>query len=168
LAERRTINVHVLGDERVHLAIAHLGRLQQGRLETLCGRLAVTQLSPFAAAAVKAADRCRVCFGKVDEDGLLKAELVEKRAPAKAKPSADVIDLAEKRLPKPVPVEAQPAAESTPASPPQATAKARKTTTAKSKPASMAKASSREKPSSKAKPPAKAKPASKANPQRRG
>jgi hypothetical protein len=86
LAERRTIAVHALGDERVHLAVAHLGRLKQGRLETLCGRLAVTRLSPFAVAAAKASDRCRVCFGKVDEDGLLKAEAAAKPGPAKAKP----------------------------------------------------------------------------------
>ena len=100
MAERRTIPVHAFDDERVHLAVAHLGRLQQGRLETLCGRLAVTQLSPFAVAAAKAADRCRVCFGKVDEDGLLRAELVAKKAPAKARPEADIIDLAGKRKPK--------------------------------------------------------------------
>jgi hypothetical protein len=73
VAEQRTITVHAFGDERVHLALAHLGRLKQGRLKTLCGKLAVTELSPFAAAA-KASSRCRVCFGKVDEAGNLKAE----------------------------------------------------------------------------------------------
>ena len=87
MAERRTITVHVMGDKRVHLAPAHLGRLKQGRLLTLCGKLAVTQLSPFAAISVKAADRCRVCFGKVDEDGMIKvAEAGAPRAAAKPAP----------------------------------------------------------------------------------
>ena len=64
----RTIPVHALDDERVHLAPARLGHLRQGRLQTLCGRLAVTALSPFAAAGPK---RCRTCFAKVDEEGYL-------------------------------------------------------------------------------------------------
>jgi len=88
-----------MGDQRVHLALAHLGRLKQGRLLTLCGKLAVTQLSPFAAAAVKAVDRCRTCFGKVDEDGMVKAEAgAAKKAPVK--PKAEVVSLAEARKPK--------------------------------------------------------------------
>jgi len=94
LAERRTITVHAFDDQRVHLALAHLGRLKQGRLLTLCGRLAVTQLSPFAAAAAKAADRCRTCFGKVDEEGSVKAEAAAKPRPAKAdkpRPSAKIL-----------------------------------------------------------------------------
>jgi hypothetical protein len=62
----RTIPVHAMGDERVHLAPARLGHLKQGRLKTLCGRLAVTALSPFAAAEP---NRCRTCFGKVDAQG---------------------------------------------------------------------------------------------------
>ena len=66
------MTVHAFGDERVHLALAHRGRLKQGRLATLCGKMAVTELSPFAAAG-RASDRCRVCFAKVDEDGLVKA-----------------------------------------------------------------------------------------------
>ena len=41
---QRTIPVHMLDDERVHLAPPHLGRLAQGRLKTLCGKLAVTEL----------------------------------------------------------------------------------------------------------------------------
>jgi hypothetical protein len=89
LAERRTITVHTLGDERVHLALAHLGRLEQGRLLTLCGKLAVTQLSPFAAAAAKAADRCRTCFGKVDDNGLVKAKATAK--PSKERPTAQIL-----------------------------------------------------------------------------
>jgi hypothetical protein len=91
MAERRTITVHAFGDERVHLALAHLGRLKQGRLETLCGRMAVTQLSPFAAAAAKASDRCRVCFGKVDENGLVKGKPAKTAAapvPARKKPAS--------------------------------------------------------------------------------
>ena len=69
---RRTIPVHALADERVHLAPAHLGRLRQGQLKTLCGKVAVSELSPFALAGPKSA-RCRVCFGKVDGEGLYSA-----------------------------------------------------------------------------------------------
>ena len=65
---RRTIPVHVLADERVHLALAQLGRLRQGQLKTLCGKVAVSELSPFALAGPKA-ERCRVCFGKLDAEG---------------------------------------------------------------------------------------------------
>jgi len=68
---QRTIPVHALDDRRVHLAPAHLGRLAQGRLKTLCGLLAVTELPLFAPAG---GNRCRTCFGKVDADGFLKAE----------------------------------------------------------------------------------------------
>lgn len=107
----------------------------------------MTQLSPFAAAAAKAADRCRICFGKVDEDGLLKAELVEKRAPAKVKPEAEVIDLAAAREAKVAPAVA-PASLPTPQAAPQA--KAARTTKAQSRP----------RPEQKRKP-AEAKPASK-------
>jgi hypothetical protein len=91
LAETRTITVHAFDDARVHLAPAHLGRLKQGRLMTLCGRLAVTALSPFAAAA---GDRCRTCFGKVDEHGYVNAaaDAAETRA-SRAKPGARVVPL---------------------------------------------------------------------------
>ena len=65
---RRTIPVHALADERVHLALPHLGRLRQGRLKTLCGKLAVSELTPFVLAGPKR-DRCRTCFGKVDAEG---------------------------------------------------------------------------------------------------
>jgi hypothetical protein len=65
---RRTIPVHALADERVHLALAQLGRLRQGQLKTLCDKIAVSELSPFALAGPKA-ERCRVCFGKLDADG---------------------------------------------------------------------------------------------------
>ena len=65
---RRTIPVHALADERVHLAPAQLGRLRQGQLKTLCGKIAVSELSPFALAEPKGG-RCRVCFGKLDKDG---------------------------------------------------------------------------------------------------
>ncbi len=67
----RTIPVHALDDDRVHLAPARPGYLRQGRLKTLCGRLAVTALSPFAAAGPQ---RCRVCFGKTDDEGYLTAD----------------------------------------------------------------------------------------------
>lgn len=65
---QRTIPVHVLADERVHLALHQLGRLRQGRLKTLCGKVAVSELTPFALAGPKSA-RCRTCFGKVDAEG---------------------------------------------------------------------------------------------------
>jgi len=60
--ESRTIPVHVLADERIHLALAHLGRLKQGRLKTLCGLLAVSALSPFVLAEPERR-RCKTCFG---------------------------------------------------------------------------------------------------------
>lgn len=66
----RTIPVHALADERIHLAAAHLGRLKQGTLRTLCGLLAVSALSPFALADKKR-ERCRACFRSVDQDGLV-------------------------------------------------------------------------------------------------
>jgi hypothetical protein len=59
--------VQALDDQRVNLAPARLGHFRQGRLKTLCGTLAVTELSPFAAA--KSSNRCRTCFRKVDADG---------------------------------------------------------------------------------------------------
>jgi mono/diheme cytochrome c family protein len=80
----RTIPVHALDDPRVHLAPARLGHLRQGRLKTLCGRLAVTELSPFAAAQP---NRCRTCFSKADEDGMVKAGAVPAAKPdAKSRP----------------------------------------------------------------------------------
>lgn len=75
----RTIPVHALDDDRVHLAPARPGHLRQGRLKTLCGRLAVTALSPFAAAGPK---RCRTCFGKVDDEGYLIADESDGAPPA--------------------------------------------------------------------------------------
>ncbi len=68
----RPIPVHALADERIHLALPHLGRLKQGYLKTLCGLQAVSELSPFALAE-PARLRCRKCFGRVDKDGQLKA-----------------------------------------------------------------------------------------------
>ena len=68
----RTIPVHALADERVHLAPAQLGRLRQGYLKTLCGLQAVSALSPFALAD-KSQKQCKTCFGKVDENGLVVA-----------------------------------------------------------------------------------------------
>jgi hypothetical protein len=64
----RTIAVHALGDERVHLALAQPRRLRQGYLKTLCGLQAVSELSPFALAE-PSRKKCRRCFGKLDEDG---------------------------------------------------------------------------------------------------
>jgi len=61
-ATPRTIPVHALADDRVHLAPAHLGRLRQGQLKTLCGLVAVTALSPFVLADTEVA-RCKTCFG---------------------------------------------------------------------------------------------------------
>ena len=74
-----------MDDPRVHLAPAHLGRLRQGQLKTLCGRLAVTELSPFAAATP---NRCRTCYSRVDDEGMLDAEVlkqVPQKKPAKKK-----------------------------------------------------------------------------------
>lgn len=68
---QRGIPVHVLDDGRVHLAPPRLGHLEQGRLKTLCGKLAVTALPLFSAAG---GNRCRACFAKVDADGLIKPE----------------------------------------------------------------------------------------------
>lgn len=69
---RRTMPVHALADDRMHLALAQPGRLRQGYLKTLCGLQAVSALSPFALAD-KSLKRCRVCFAKVDSDGVLVA-----------------------------------------------------------------------------------------------
>ena len=91
--EQRTIPVHVLGDERVHLAPPHHGRLRQGRLSTLCGKQAVSELPLFA--GIEAKSRCRSCFGKVDEHGYLKGtEAVAEPKAGKAKRSAEVIPIA--------------------------------------------------------------------------
>ena len=79
----RTIPVHAMDDQRVHLAPARLGHLRQGRLQTLCGRLAVTELSPFAAATP---NRCRTCYSKVDDEGMADAEIAQ-RASARDKPA---------------------------------------------------------------------------------
>ena len=91
--EQRTIPVHALGDERIHLAPPHHGRLRQGRLKTLCGRQAVTELPLFASIEAKA--RCRTCFGKVDEHGYLRD--TETAGEAKAKPSGEVVPLPARR-----------------------------------------------------------------------
>ncbi|HVV65724.1 MAG TPA: hypothetical protein VHC42_09655, partial [Rhizomicrobium sp.] len=81
--EPRTIPVHVLGDERIHLAPPHFGRLKQGQLKTLCGLVAVTALSPFVMAEEKRA-RCPVCFrtGKAASTGS------ERKAGPKTRPKA--------------------------------------------------------------------------------
>ena len=74
-----------MDNSRVHLAPAHLGRLRQGHLRTLCGRLAVTELSPFAAATP---NRCRTCYSKVDDEGMLDAAALKhmtQKKPAKKK-----------------------------------------------------------------------------------
>jgi hypothetical protein len=54
------IPVHVLDDARIHLAPPHHGRLRQGRLKTLCGKLAVSELPLFVMAEKKG--RCPKCF----------------------------------------------------------------------------------------------------------
>ena len=71
-ALRQTIPVHALGDERIHLALPHRGRLRQGQLKTLCGLQAVTALSPFVLA--EKGNRCRTCFGQVNEHAELEVE----------------------------------------------------------------------------------------------
>jgi hypothetical protein len=40
--------------------------LRQGRLKTLCGKLAVSELPLFAMAEIKG--RCKTCFAQVAED----------------------------------------------------------------------------------------------------
>ena len=67
----RAIPVHALGDKRTHLAPPYPGRLKQGRLKTLCGLQAVTALPLFALA--ETGNRCKICFGKVDASGEVKA-----------------------------------------------------------------------------------------------
>ncbi len=96
-SERRTIPAHALGDERVHLALPHHGRLRQGRLRTLCGKQAVSELPLFA--SIEAKSRCRICFGKVDEHGYLKEGETgeEPSTRPKTKASAEVIPMAAKR-----------------------------------------------------------------------
>jgi hypothetical protein len=59
------IPVHVLDDTRVHLAPPYHGRLRQGRLKTLCGKLAVSELPLFVMAETKG--RCPKCFATLDE-----------------------------------------------------------------------------------------------------
>ena len=94
--EQRTIPVHALGDERVHLALPHHGRLRQGRLKTLCDKLAVSELPLFA--TIEAKSRCRTCFGKVDEHGYLKeAENSAKPEAGRTRRSAKVIPLPAKK-----------------------------------------------------------------------
>lgn len=66
-ASKQPIPVHAFGDERIHLALPHRGRLRQGRLSTLCGLQAVTELPLFAMA--EKAGRCRTCFGRIDAEG---------------------------------------------------------------------------------------------------
>ena len=92
--ELRTIPVHALGDERVHLALPHHGHLRQGRLKTLCGKQAVSELPLFA--AIEAKSRCRTCFGKVDEHGYLEEAETVRAAKVQAsgvKPGGKVIPL---------------------------------------------------------------------------
>ena len=92
--EQRTIPVHALGDERVHLALPHHGQLRQGRLKTLCGKQAVSELPLFA--AIEAKSRCRACFGKVDEHGYLADAAATGAGKAQAhgaKPGGKVIPL---------------------------------------------------------------------------
>ena len=66
---KATMPVHALDDRRVHLAPVRRGHLLQGRLKTLCGLLAVTELSPFAVVG----KRCRKCFAMVDGERMLEA-----------------------------------------------------------------------------------------------
>jgi hypothetical protein len=81
--------VHAMDDARVHLAPARLGHLRQGRLQTLCGRLAVTELSPFAAAGP---NRCRTCYARVDDEGMVDPAELKPASSAKQrayKPAAE-------------------------------------------------------------------------------
>jgi hypothetical protein len=98
--DQRTIPVHALGDERIHLARPHHGRLRQGRLKTLCGKQAVSELPLFAAIEAKGNSRCRTCFGKVDEHGYLKEVETVRAVKAKAsdvKPGGKLIPLSARK-----------------------------------------------------------------------
>ena len=64
----RTIPVHALDDPRVHLAPPHHGRLRQGRLRTLCGLQAVSELPLFAMVETK--QRCRKRFALAATSGM--------------------------------------------------------------------------------------------------
>jgi hypothetical protein len=65
-ATQPPIPVHVLGDTRIHLAPPHRGRLRQGRLKTLCGKLAVSELPLFVMAEKKG--RCPKCFALLGDN----------------------------------------------------------------------------------------------------
>jgi hypothetical protein len=67
-ATQPPIPVHALDGMRIHLAPPHRGRLRQGRLKTLCGKLAVSELPLFVMAEKKG--RCPKCFALLgDSDG---------------------------------------------------------------------------------------------------
>ena len=107
----RTVPVHAMDDARVHLAPARPGHLRQGRLLTLCGRLAVTALSPFAGAGP---NRCRSCYAKVDDEGMVDpAEL--KPAPAAKKAATKPVAKAAARKAVAKDATRKPAAKKTPA-----------------------------------------------------
>jgi hypothetical protein len=61
------IPVHVMDDTRIHLAPPHHGRLRQGQLKTLCGKLAVSELPLFVMAEAKG--RCPKCFAAMERSG---------------------------------------------------------------------------------------------------
>jgi hypothetical protein len=79
---KRPIPVHALGDERLHLALPYRGRLKQGRLNTLCGLQAVSELPLFAMA--EKGKRCKTCFAKIDEDGFLVETAPSRATPPRA------------------------------------------------------------------------------------
>jgi len=65
----KTVPVNAAGDDvTVHLAPPGLrGKMLDGRLETLCGLIMVSQLAGLPTKPVK--NRCPVCYGKVDRYG---------------------------------------------------------------------------------------------------
>lgn len=75
------IPVHALDDTRIHLAPPHHGRLRQGRLKTLCGKLAVSELPLFVMAEKKG--RCPKCFALLGDNE--PADAGTKPAPARKK-----------------------------------------------------------------------------------
>ena len=66
---KKSVVVNAAGDEvRVHLAPPGVrGKMLDGRLETLCGLIAVRQLDGLPTKHIR--NRCPDCYGKVDAYG---------------------------------------------------------------------------------------------------
>ena len=66
---KKTVPVNAAApDDRVHLAPPGMrGKMMDGRLETLCGLIAVSQLAGLPTKHIR--NRCPDCYGKVDPYG---------------------------------------------------------------------------------------------------